>query len=114
MCCTDLSIKFLFFLNKLHSVVQLFNCIQLFFAVGYSNNPKEKDQKGLNQDILEAIRYYYVDLRFFLQKVGLVLHELPITHGKEPHSGPITNVEIDFLGIYFEMTLSSKRCDLVI
>ena len=60
---------------------------------------------GLNQEIAEAIQYYYVGLKFFLEKVSLVFHELPITNGKGPHPGLTTNVEIDFHGIDFEMTL---------
>ena len=38
-----------------------------------------------------------------LQKAGLVLQELPITHGKGSLPGPTRNVEIDFYGIDFEI-----------
>ena len=69
-------------LNKLHSVIILY---------------RKKIHQGLNQEISEAIRYYYVDLKLFLQKVGYVLYELPIAHGKGPNPGPTTNVEIDFM-----------------
>ena len=57
----------------------------------------------LNQEVSEVILYYYVDLKLFLQKAGLVLHELPITHGKGSLPGPTRNVEIDFYGIDFEI-----------
>ena len=49
-----------------------------------------------------------VPLKLFLQNVGFVFHKLPITHGKGPHPGPTINIEFDFNGIDFEITLSSK------
>ena len=60
----------------------------------------------LNQEILDAIQCYYVELKLFFQKVGLVLHELPIIHGKGTHPGLIAIVEIDFQGINFEVLTS--------
>ena len=54
------------------------------------------------------IQYYYVGLKLVLQKVGLVFYKLPITHGKGPDPGSNTNIEINFHGIDFEITLSSN------
>ena len=105
MCCADLLIN-LFSLNKLHSVIIL--CRTTFTlsrgVLKTLNNPKEKYHWWIS----ETIRYYYVDLKLFLQKFGLALHELPITYGKGPHPGPIINAEINFHGFNFEITLSSK------
>ena len=66
----------------------------------------QQSVRGLIQEILETIWYYYVDLKPFLQKVGLDLQKILITHEKETHHGPTTNVAIDFHRIDFEIALS--------
>ena len=106
---TYLPIKSLFSLNKLHLVIIL--CHRTFkLPRGVLNNRKEKNHRGLlNQGISEAIGYCYVDLKLFLHKVGLLMHEMPITHGEGSLPGPTINFEIDFHRIGFETTLQGNN-----
>ena len=61
----------------------------------------------MNQETAEAIWYYYVVLKLFLQEVDLVLHKLLTAYGKGPHPGSPLSAEINFHGTEFEITLSS-------
>ena len=61
----------------------------------------------MNQETAEAIWYYYVVLKLFLQEVDLVLPKLLTAYGKGPHPGSSLSAEINFHGTEFEITLSS-------
>lgn len=61
----------------------------------------------MNQETAEAIWYYYVVLKLFLQEVDLVLHKLLTAYGKGPHPGSSLSAEINFHGTEFEIALSS-------
>ena len=61
----------------------------------------------MNQETAEAIWYYYVVLKLFLQEVDLVLHKLLTAYGKGRHTGSSLSAEINLHGTEFEITLSS-------